>query len=77
MINKRDCRLLSNYRIERESKYTDRNTANSAPYILHVLIMLSSEHAEHLYIICSGCLVLSTLNAFPCDIISYAHKMVT
>ena len=47
MINKRDCRLLSNCRIERESKYTDINTANGAPYILLVLSMLSAERTKH------------------------------
>ena len=48
MINKRECRLLSNYRIERESKYNDRNSARDVPYISCMLSILSTERAEQL-----------------------------
>ena len=37
MVNKRDYRLLSNYRIERESKYTNLNTANGVSYIFKMI----------------------------------------
>ena len=48
MINKRDCRLLSNYRIERESKYNDRNSARDIPYISCMLSVLSAKRTKQL-----------------------------